>query len=134
MAKVRLTRITKEDFPKDYDDLLDKLLYPINSALEQLSQAMNNGLSVTDNIAGQETSLDITAPVNSANPIFFKKSTLKGTCKGITCIEAIPQNNGIAVTGQPFFTFEDSGNNIKVTNITNLTAGSRYILRVYCYA
>lgn len=134
MAKVRLTRLTKEDFPQKYNDLLDKLLYPINSALEQLSQAMSNGLTVTDNLAAQETSLDVTAPINSTNSIFFKKSTLKGICKGITCIEAIPQDNGTPVTGQPFFTFEDSGNNIKVTNITNLTAGSRYILRIYCYA
>ena len=134
MAKLRLVRITKEDFPQKYNDLLDKLLFPINSALEQLSQATNNGLTVADNIAGQETSLDVTAPVSSSNPIFFKKTTLKGTCRGITCVEAVPQDNGAPVTGQPFFTFEDAGTNIKVTNITNLTNGSRYILRIFCYA
>jgi hypothetical protein len=132
MAKFSLTRLIVEDFPKAYQDLLVKLLYKLNQAFDETNSALRNGLTVADNMAGQETVLDITAPVLSTSPIFFK-STMKGTCKGIICISA-QTLSGTAPTGQPFFTFEQSGSDIKVTNITNLVAGSRYNLRVYCFA
>ena len=129
MAKISLTRITAEDFPEKYQDLLSKLLYKINSATDDTSSALNNGLTVADNLSGQETELEVTAPVSSAKPVYFK-SNLKGNCRMIIC-GAAQTLSGTAPTGTPFFTFEMSGNNIKVTNITNLTAGSRYILRLY---
>ena len=129
--KILLTRIIMEDFPQKYQDLLSKLLYRINNAFEQTSAALNNGLTVAENMAAQETVLDVTGPVNAANPVYFK-SNLKGTCKGILCVEALT-TSGTPPTGSPFFTFEMSGSNIKVTNITNLTNGSRYSLRLYCF-
>lgn len=130
--KINLTRIIMEDFPQKYQDLLGKLLYRINSAFEQTSQALNNNLTVAENMAAQETVLDVLAPINANNPAYFK-SNLKGTCRGIICVEAIT-NSGIPPTGTPFLSFEMSGNNIKVSNITNLTDGSRYSLRLYCFA
>jgi hypothetical protein len=132
MSKLKLRRIIKEDFPSQYNDLLDKLLFPLNEALESVSNAFNNNITIANNLSGQETLLDVTAPVTAASPIFFK-STLKGSCKGIICIAANVVGNGTAPTGQPFFTFENAGNNIKVTNITNLTSGTRYQLRIYCF-
>lgn len=128
MAKVKLRRIVSEDFPQKYNDLLDKLLYPINSMIDSVSSALNNNLTVADNLSAQETVLDVTAPVTA--PIFFK-SSLKGACRGIICIEAQVVGNGSSPTGQPFFTFENSGDQIKVTNITNLVSGTRYNLRIY---
>jgi hypothetical protein len=129
MAKVALTRITAEDFPEKYQDLLSKLLYKINSTTDDTSNALNNGLTVADNLSGQETELEVTAPVNSTKPVYFKNN-LKGNCRMIIC-GAAQTLSGTPPTGTPFFTFEMSGANIKVTNITNLTDGSRYILRLY---
>jgi hypothetical protein len=130
VAKVNLTRIIAEDFPEKYQDLLSKLLYKINASTEETSNALNNGLTVADNLSGQETELTVTAPVSSTNPIYFK-SNLKGNCRMIICGSA-QTISGTPPTGTPFFTFEMSGANIKVTNITNLTSGSRYLLRIYC--
>ena len=132
MAKFSLTRLIVEDFPKAYQDLLVKLLYKLNQAFDETNSALRNGLTVADNMAGQEIVLDVTALVTSSKPIFFK-STMRNVCKGIICISA-DTLSGSAPTGQPFFTFEQSGDNIKVTNITNLVAGSRYNLRIYCFA
>lgn len=131
MAKISLTRILSDDFPKEYKALLDKLLYKINQSFEQTNNALNNGLTVADNMSAQEMLLDVTAPVNTTNPIYFKNS-MKSGCKMILCgyAETI---SGTPPTGTPFFTFEGSGANIKVTNITNLTDGSRYKLRIYAY-
>lgn len=135
MGRIKLRRIIKEDFPKEYDALLDKLLFPLNEAIDQVSNVLNNGLSVNDNMAGQDMVLDVTAPVNSDNPIYFKKTTLKSPCKGIVCVSAsLANNTSSAPTGTPFFTFEDAGSNVKVTNITNLVSGSRYFLRIYAFA
>lgn len=131
--KLKLTRILSEDFPSNYNDLLTKLLYPINSMIESVSNAFNNNITVADNMAGQETVLDIRTLPTTTNPIFFK-STMRSPCKGIICIAAEINGNGVAPTGQPFFTFENAGNNIKVTNITNLTEGTRYSIRIYCFA
>lgn len=133
MSKVKLTRILSEDFPSNYNDLLSKLLYPINNMIETVSNAFNNNITVADNMAGQETELDITTLPTSANPIYFK-STMRSPCKGIICIAAEVNGNGTPPTGQPFFTFENAGRNIKVTNITNLTSGTRYTIRIYCFA
>ena len=132
MAKFSLTRLITEDFPDAYKDLLINLLYKLNQAFDETNLALRNGLTVADNMAGQETVLSVTAPVLNTKPIFFK-STMKGICKGIICISA-ETVSGSAPTGQPFFTFEQSGDNIKVTNITNLTSGSRYNLRIYCFS
>ncbi len=132
MAKIKLRRILSEDFPQKYNDLLDKLLYPINDAIESISNAMNNSLTVADNMSAQETVLDITTLPTASSPIYFR-STLKSPCRGITCIAADVTGSGTAPTGQPFFTFENAGNNIKVTNITNLTSGTRYSLRIYAF-
>lgn len=130
--KIKLTRILSEDFPAKYNDLLMKLLYPINSMIESVSNAFNNNITVADNMAGQETVLDIRLLPTTDEPLFFK-STMRSPCKGIICIAAEVVGAGTAPTGQPFFTFENSGNNIKVTNITNLTAGTRYSIRIYCF-
>jgi hypothetical protein len=132
MARVKLRRLIQEDFPGKYNDLLEKLLFPINEALELVSNAFNNSITVADNMSAQETVLDVTGPVNPTNPVFFR-STLKGPCRGIICIAADIVGNGSPVTGQPFFTFESAGTQIKVTNITNLVAGTRYQLRLYAF-
>jgi hypothetical protein len=130
MAKISLTRIITEDFPQKYQDLLGKLLYKINQAFEQTSLALNNGLTFADNLSAQETVLNVITLPTAASPIYIK-STLKGNCRMILC-GAAETVSGTPPTGTPFFTFEMSGTNIKVTNITNLTSGSQYNLRLYC--
>lgn len=133
MAKFTLRRIIKEDFPQNYFDLLDKLLFPINQAIESLNNGLTNNLTVGENLSAQETIVKVTAPVNADNPVSFK-STLKGPCRGIICINADLTNPESSLpTSQPFFTFQNNGTQIKVTNITGLVDGSSYNLRVYCF-
>jgi hypothetical protein len=132
MAKIKLKRILSEDLPQKYSDLTDRLLLPINDAIDSLSNAMNNNLSIADNFAGQETILEITSLPTANSPIYFKNN-MKGPCRGIICIAAEPLQNGALPTGQPFFSFENSGSNIKVTNISSLAVNTGYSLRIYCF-
>jgi len=133
MAKLKLKRIQSEDLPQKYADLTDRLLLPINDAIDSISNAMNNNLTVADNFAGQETVLDVRVLPTANEPIFFR-NTMRGQCRGIICIAAEVVGNGTPPSGQPFFSFENAGNNIKVTNISNLTSGTRYSLRIYCFS
>jgi hypothetical protein len=132
MAKFSLRRLLVQDFSSEDQDLVGKLATLINNALEQVSSAFSNGLTVKDNMAAMELDLAVAAPVNAANPIFFKNTT-KAAIRMIICGNAVTAQGGIAPTGTPFFTFETSGNEVKITSITNLTAGSKYTLRVHCH-
>lgn len=131
MAKFSLRRLLLQDFDSSYQDLMSKLAPLLNNALEQVNNAFNNNLSVRDNMAGFELDLDVTAPITAANPLFFK-NTARAPIRMIICGQAAVLNNGSPPTGTPFFTFETSGNEVKVTGITNLVAGTRYSLRIYC--
>jgi hypothetical protein len=139
MATFNLQRIIKEDFPSKYYDLLDKLLFPLNSMIDSLNNGLTNSLTVAQNLSAQQSVLTVTAPVTSATPFNFK-SSLSGPCTGILCINAVPVNNNSTsttpsqpVTGQPFLTFTNAGSQITITNITNLVSGSTYNLTVYCF-
>jgi hypothetical protein len=133
MAKFSLRRLLIQDFDSEYQGLMNKMAPLLNNALEQINSAFNNNLSVKDNMAGFETDLEVTAPVNSANPVFFKNSA-RNNIRMIICGQATTFNNGTPPTGTPFFTFESNGSEVKVTNITNLTDGTKYQLRIYCFS
>jgi len=133
MAKFDVVRrILKADFPSNYHDLLDRLLYPLNQFLEATIAALNNGLTVKDNMAAMEVDIPVVNDVSDQNPILFR-TTLRGPPRGIICISA-ETLQGSPPTSQPFLTFVQAGSNIRVTGITGLVSGSRYNLRLYVFS
>jgi hypothetical protein len=131
MAKFSLRRILLQDFGSEDQELMGKLAPTINNANEQVASAFSNNITVTDNMAGKELDLEVTAPVDSSNPIYFKNQA-RGQVRMILCGQATTES-GTAPTGMPFFTFENAGSEVKITNITNLTSGSKYTLRIYYF-
>jgi hypothetical protein len=131
MAKFSLRRLLIQDFSSEDQGLIGKLAPIVNNAFEQVANAFSKSLSVRDNMAGDELDLEVTAPINTSNPIYFKNAT-KSQVRFIVCGQATTLR-GTAPTGTPFFTFENSGTEVKVTGITNLTDGSKYILRIYYF-
>lgn len=132
MAKFSLRRLLIQDFPSDYQDLMNKMSPLLNNALEQINNAFSNGLSVRENMSAMELDLEVTAPISANSPIYFK-NTNRNNIRFIVCGNAVTANGGTPPTGVPFFTFENSSGEVKVTGITNLTAGSKYTLRIYCF-
>lgn len=126
-----LRRLFLQDFEKKYEDLMGKLAPIVNNSFEQIANAFNNGLTVRANLAAQEIDLDVTAPVNSTKPIFFR-STLRGPAKTLF-VGNVDTVRGTAPTGYPFITWQNDNGQIKITNITNLTEGSRYIITLHVY-
>lgn len=131
MAKFSLRRLLIQDFDKDDQGFVSKLAPIFNNAVEQVANAFSKSLSVRDNMAGDELDLEVTAPVSASNPLFFRNQT-RNPVRFITCGQATVIR-GSAPTGTPFFTFENSGNEVKVTGITNLVDGSKYVLRIYYF-
>lgn len=131
MAKFSLRRLLIQDFPSAYQDLMTKMAPLLNNALEQVNSAFNNNLTVRENMSAMELDLEVTAPVTANNPVFFRNAT-RSNIRFIVCGNAIT-NTGTPPTSAPFFTFENSSGEVKVTGITGLTPGSKYTLRIYCF-
>ena len=68
MSKINaIKRLVLQDFPKDVQDWLIKLIQPINQFVEQATSALSNGLTFGDNFKGKKYDLTITA--NQTYPI-----------------------------------------------------------------
>jgi len=133
MKIAAIKRIIREDFPREYQGLMDKLLYPLNQFMESVGLALSNNLTIRDNMAAQEITIEVSSLPTVSDPISFK-STLNGPCRGIICINVDNQTDNTVLSGAPFLTFENSGSQVRITNITGLTNGKRYLLTLYCFS
>lgn len=123
-------RIAKEDFDSEYQTLIDRLAYPINSFIEQTRNLFSNNIDFQN--LNQEI-IEITMRVNAdGNPITANqyRSTLNTRVQGMLCINV--QNNtnpGIPPSQAPFATFVQNENIVTISNITGLTENDEYVLR-----
>jgi hypothetical protein len=124
-----IRRIRREDFDKKYYDLLDGLLYAINTFFESVVAALNRGLTFRENMQAQVQDLTVTAPVTDAS---FKRE-LALPCTGIMVVAVTNINNpGELLSTSPFAQFVNTDGGIRITNITGLTAGQKYRVRLIC--
>lgn len=124
-----LKRITKEDFPEQYRDLIEKLAFPLNSHMEQVRNLFNKNITF-DNLAQDITTLSVQTGANGQpiNKIEFK-STLNDRVKGLIPISAnITSNNTSFVTQMPFISFTQDVNIVRITNIAGLSPETTYEL------
>jgi hypothetical protein len=133
MAKLpKISKLRKEDFPEEYDTLLEGLLYGINSFFETVYSALNKQLNFSENLNTQIVEVSVTAPITAARPLEFTR-TINGLCKGIVVVELTNLDNaGEVLTTSPFCQFSNGESTVRVTNITGLTSGKRYRIRLLC--
>ncbi len=135
MAKIsNLKKIVNEDFPQENRTLTTKLAFIINPFFDSIVNALNKNLTFNDNLNAQDTTITVTAPL-SANP-FFLKTDLKGICKGSSILQVTNlTNNNAVLTEAPFMEFDlVSNTEIKIKNITGLTSGNKYSIRIVLFA
>lgn len=133
MAKIGFfKRIIREDFPAEYQDLVDKLAYPINSALESLASALNKNLTIDDNFNQQTKEfIVIVSSAGTPTPALSFKSELKTSAKGMSIIRVENLTSpGTYPPALPLISFTDSSGQILIDNIAGLTSGSKYRIRV----
>ena len=130
MGKVPdLKRISKEDFPAQYQDLIDKLAFPINSHMEQVRNLFNKGIDV-DNLTRELITLKIQTDSTSRpiNKLSFK-SSLRNKVRGINVISGnITSSNTSYLQQAPFISFSQNINIIYVNNISGLAPETTYEL------
>ena len=131
MAKIdNVRRIIKEDFAKEYHQLIDRLAYVVNTFMEQVQQQVNGNLDFTNlnqDIVKVRLTLDNTGlPKNNQ-----KIRTDLINPQGLIVVKARNLTDStIFPTTAPFISFTSTGTVINVQNITGLQADNEYELTI----
>lgn len=129
MAKIdNLKRIIKEDFPEEYQELIDKLAFSLNPFLEQLSNAFNKNIN-NDNLSRETVSITVeNSSGNLKSPVQFKFN-LKSRILGLNIIKAENlTNSNTYPTNAPFISWTINENIITVKKVTGIQDNNKYRL------
>ncbi len=106
MAKIPpIRRISTEDF-KEQAGWIEKLLAPINSYMEQTTSALNRGLTIGDNFAGELRDVD----VDGTYPL--KLSWTLAARPRAVLVGNVQRTNGAAVDLEQEIDTEDSSTSV----------------------
>ncbi len=132
MAKIRkINKILTEDFPATYRDLVSKLAFALNPFLDNIVQALDKGLTITDNLNGEIKVITITAD----NDLPLQIRTSLNSCNSILVSRVTNLTNTSAtLASAPFVEFknkEEAGFKlIEITNITGISVTDKYRIRL----
>lgn len=129
MAKLNnLKRIIKEDFPEEYQELIDKLAYSLNPFLEQISDAFNKNIT-NENLSREVVTVTVeNSGGNLKVPAQFKTS-LKRRIIGLHVIKAENLTNpAVYPTNTPFISWTFNNNILNVLNVTGIQDNNKYRL------
>lgn len=133
MRVPELRRLKKEDFDSQYQELVDKLAFPLNLFMEQTQSALNKGIDF-QNLNREVVEVDLISTALNAPLITTKINTrLKTKIAGCHCINAqnVDLNDPSAeVTGTPFITFTENSGLMTVNKVYGLPTGVKFRLRL----
>ncbi len=99
-----IRRIRTEDFPKEYQNLIEQLAYPINQLTEQLVVGLSKNITIEDNLPFEVITLPIT--VNSNVPTTSSAfKTVLPSVRGLIVLSAINAENDTDLNSAPFAQF-----------------------------
>lgn len=123
-----LKRIAKEDFAPQYQDLIDKLAFPLNSFMEQTRNLFTKNIDF-DNLNRELITLRVQTD-QTTQPLakVSFKSTLKTKVRGINVVSGVivANNNTSFIQQAPFFTFSQNNNIVTIVNIGGLAPETTY--------
>lgn len=122
MARVPdLRQITKEDFEKNDQKLIDKLAFPINNFMSQVINVLKNGIDF-NNLNEFTVTFTVTVDINGKPTTSVQfKNTLNSKVIGIQCINALNQSSFIRYPqATPFISYTENAKLITVNNIAGL--------------
>lgn len=124
-------RLTKEDFPEKYRDLIEKLAFPINSFFEQVQSVLNKNVNF-DNLNQELKTLSFTTN-QSGQPIntLTFNSGLSSRVQGITVQRiVITSNNTSFASIMPVISWSQNEKLVTINNISNLSPETQYSITV----
>jgi hypothetical protein len=132
MAKLgQLKRISAEDFDKKDRDFVNRLAFVLNPFLNALANALDNSLTIEDNLVLAYQDIQFTAPITPNTPVTVL-SPLNVLVRGLEIIRVDNLDSPVAVLpASPFLEFTNGdGKQIIITNSTGFIPGTRYKVRV----
>ena len=129
-------RINIEDYPDQYQDLISNLGSSINLFTDEVYNALQNNLSITDNLNQSKVSIKVSVDASGAPTQTLQfKTNLTASCYGINVVNVVNNTNSTTYpTGMPFISFSQSNGVITVNNITGLQPSNQYTLSLILYS
>ena len=121
-------QLQEQDYPSKYRDFVPILFGIINQFMQNITQALNGRLTFADNFDCVDVILDVTAPVTS----FRIKNTKGGTFGGAMIISVLNRTNpSELIANTPLIQFDNTKDSqFLIKNVSGLTAGNRYNIRI----
>lgn len=130
-------RLFSTDFPQDYRALVDLMSVSINSGFESLYEALNKKLTLKDNLACTEKTVDITVDASG----FPKTKTVVTLDTTGLRVESVvvsrvltSTNSAVYLTSAPFVSFTQENNTIIINHVTGLSSEISYKMRIIAFA
>ena len=128
-------RLYTGDYDKQFKSLVDTLSLSINNGIQSLYDALNNGLTIRDNMKAtvRDVVLSVDATGAPVNTTTFSLD-YSGVLDGVIVLSATNQTNAnIYPISAPFISFTPLANSVTVNNVTGLQPGNTYSLRVVAF-
>lgn len=128
-------RLFSGDFQSQFKQLVDTLAVSLNNGIEVLYEALNNGLTLEDNISCTIKNITLTVDANG-KPTGNSTIKLNTTDKvdGCVVLNAINQTtSGVYPAGGIFISWSQTSQTLNINNITGLQANQSYLLTVVAF-
>lgn len=128
-------RLISSDFPKEFQKLVDQLSLSLNNGITVLYTALNNNLTIRDNLLGTIQDVLVTVDANG-KPIQTTAFKLNSTARVDLVMVGLALNqvnsnvyptSGVLVSGT------QSDNIYTIANVSGLQAGQQYSLRIVAF-
>ena len=129
-------RIVKTDFSADQQNLVEQLSIPINSAMDEIYNALNNKLTIRENISG--TIAEFTVTVDSSGTpktrVILPLQSGQTSIEGITCLNAIGTRDATLLpTSGLYINYVRDGNNVIIKNIKGLQTDKLFTVKLFIF-
>lgn len=128
-------RINTVDFPKEDQQLVEKLGESYNVGMDLVYQALSRRLTINDNLQAAERTVELQVDSNGKpkNDVFVNtdlgvpiRNIIVGKAENLTNSTGYP-------TGAPWITWDNTQNGIQIVNVKNLLASNTYRLRIVMF-
>jgi hypothetical protein len=132
MSKITAAyRIRKEDLGPKVPEYVSKIVDAYNKLYEDFYNALKKGITIEDNL--QMFIRDLKVKTTSL-PIVFK-NTLGKPIKGVVILSTKIEGLDTVITNAVTLDWSIAeGSNVQINNVTGLTAGVEYTIKLLCIA
>jgi hypothetical protein len=129
-------RIYDQDYKDEFKDFVRQLSFPLNVGIEVLYEALNKKLTFRDNISCsvKDIKVIVDSSGNPTNKTIFGLDSQGAIVDGCNIIKITNDKNPSKYPiGGVFLSFIQTNEGVLVQNITGLTAGESYTIRIIAY-